>query len=230
MKPYYRCPQSGFTLLEVGIVLIIIAALAGSLIRPFGARLVERQRAESLQQLQTVRQALLGFAAARHRLPCPAGDDSGGLENCELVDGYVPAVTLGVAGRFADNSLLLDSWGNPLRYRVSGTDSDDDGMADFTSAQGMQRVGMQFLRPELRVCAAATCQRERANQVVAVLYSTGLPGLRPDSPDEMENLDGDARFVSRDLDISGDDQFDDILIWLSENVLYSKMIQAGVLP
>ena len=30
--------------------------------------------------------------------------------------------------------------------------------------------------------------------------------------------------------IDGDEKFDDLVYWLSENVLYTRMLQAGVLP
>lgn len=223
-----RRHQRGFSLLEVGIVLVIIAALMGALLQPFGARMVERQRAQTQRQLQLVRDAILGFAAARHRLPCPAKTDSAAEGDCGALSGFVSAATLGLAGRFSDDGHLLDSWGRPLRYAVSLADEDDDGNADFTTALQMQQLGIQALKPDLRVCASQACEIERANRVVAVIYSTGRQ--QHSSADETENLDGDKTFVSRDLDRAGSDQFDDLVIWLSENVLYSKMIQAGVLP
>jgi type II secretory pathway pseudopilin PulG len=223
--------QRGFSLLEVGIVLIIMAALMGSMLKPFGARMVERQRAQTQAQLQTIRDAVLGFAAARHRLPCPADQDAVvPLADCDQFSGYVPAAALGLSGRFSDEGLLLDSWGNPLRFAISRSDVDADGQADFTTALEMQEIGISALKPDLRVCANNSCDSERANQVVAVIYSTGRQAGRAESADEIENLDGDSRYVSRDLDQAGDDQFDDLVIWLSENVLYSKLIQAGALP
>lgn len=229
MKTLSERRQQGFSLLEVGIVLIIMAALMGSILRPFGARMVERQRTQTQQQLQLVRDAVLGYAAARQKLPCPVMA-SGAQADCSTFAGYVPAAALGLAGRYSDDGLLLDSWGNPLRFAITSADVDADGQPDFTTALEMQEIGIQALAPDLRICESSACSSERANQVVAVIFSTGREAHRTSSADETENLDGDSIYVSRDLDQAGTDQFDDLVIWLSENVLYSKMIQAGVLP
>ena len=72
------------------------------------------------------------------------------------------------------------------------------------------------------------CNQLRANDLPAVLISTGAKNHG--STDELENLDGDRRFVNRDLDQSGNDQFDDIVLWLSGNILYTRLLQARVLP
>jgi len=87
---------------------------------------------------------------------------------------------------------------------------------------------MQALNPEYQVCASGECQLLRANNLPVVLVSTG--GSVNASADELENTNADLTFVSRDMDQSGDDQFDDMVIWLSENILYTRLLQAHVLP
>lgn len=52
------------------------------------------------------------------------------------------------------------------------------------------------------------------------------------SADEAANLNGDQVFVSRVRSDPGSagGEFDDIVTWLSENVLYNRMVAAGQLP
>ena len=221
--------SNGFTLLEVSMVLLIMGLLLSSVMKPFGAQMIDRQRSATSKQLIEIRDALVGFAAANFRLPCPVG--AGGVpEDCALSHGYVPAGILGIDGSRDESGLLLDSWGRPIRYSVTNSDGDKDGEADYTTVQGMQTAGMQLLSPDFEICdSSSSCVRMLANQVPVVLVSDGARVADP-SADENENIDGDRRFVSRDHDQAGDDQFDDIVVWLSTNILYTRLIQARVLP
>jgi len=221
----------GFTLLEVSIVLLIMGLLMGTVMRPMGADMNKRQRAETQQLLFEIRESLIGYAAVHHRLPCPVSSASEILTDdqvCTSAHGYVPAATLGLTGHYDTNGLLTDSWGNPVSYHVSLSDADGDGLPDFTTTQEMRNVGMQALNPEYQVCASSECELFRANNLPVVLVSTGSAAHA--SSDELENINADLTFVSRDIDQSGDDQFDDIVIWLSENILYTRLLQAHVLP
>lgn len=226
----FRQRVGGFSLLEVSIVLLIMGLLLSSVLKPFGAQMIERQRSATSKQMSEIRDALIGFAAANHRLPCPVTATSGSDGDCSLAHGFVPAAVLGIDGSRDDNGLLLDSWGVPIRYSVSNTDVDGDGAGDFTTVLGMQRVGMQSLSPDFEICnSSVACTRMLASKVPLVIVSDGSRKSSR-SIDESENSDGDRRFVSRDIDQVGDDQFDDIVLWLSENLLYKHLIQARVLP
>ncbi len=89
--------EHGYTLLEFAISLIVMGAIAAAVVR-FG--FVANQRIEQITAPQTLAaadNALVGFIAAKHRLPCPdtVGD---GLEHCggDLI-GKLPYKTLGLA-------------------------------------------------------------------------------------------------------------------------------------
>src|SRR5215212_9621794 len=71
----------GFTLVEMMVVLLIVASLVASLSIPLATQLQLRRNESTRQQLDEVRDALLGFAAANGRLPCPATPASRGLES-----------------------------------------------------------------------------------------------------------------------------------------------------
>ncbi len=227
-----RKRDAGFTLLEMSIVLLIMGLLLGSVIRPMGSRILERQRSETLHQLVTIREALIGYAAVSHRLPCPIITAAAGAQSisdsCNVAHGYVPAALLGITGHYDTDGLLVDSWGAPIQYHVSLSDADNDGLPDFTSAHEMRDVSMQLLSPEFQVCDTAVCNQLRANRLPAVLVSTGAK--QSGSSDEAENQNSNNTFVSRDLDLVGTDQFDDIVLWLSGNILYTRLLQAQVLP
>jgi len=61
---------SGFTLLEMAIVLLIMGLLLGSVMRPMGGAIKERQRSETQMLLVEIREAIIGFASVHRRLPC----------------------------------------------------------------------------------------------------------------------------------------------------------------
>lgn len=215
----------------MSVVLLIMGLLLGSVMQPMGSGVIERQRKDTLAQLVGIREALIGFASAHHRLPCPVL--AGGVAQqvtdiCSVAHGYVPATVLGINGKYDSNGLLTDSWGVPIQYHISLSDADNDGLADFTTVAEMRDVGMQSLAPDYEICNSAACTQLRANRVPAVLVSTGL--VQSQSGDESENQDADARFVSRDLDVVGNDRFDDIVVWLSGNILFTRLLQAHVLP
>ncbi len=133
--------NKGFTLTEVAMVLVVVAVLVGGLMGPM-FRYIDQQRFTATQaQLTNVREALVAYAAANGRLPCPAyhtaATNSGGIEvigaangcgsatmplgtvanNTGAWVGFVPARTLGLSPLDQDG-FLLDAWGNRLRYAV----------------------------------------------------------------------------------------------------------------
>src|SRR6476619_7024542 len=91
--------RRGFTLVELLVVLLVMTILASGLAWPLAAQVQARRTDDARRQLDEVRDALLGFAAAQGRLPCPAttgGDESfaaGGdatTGECAAFTGFVP--------------------------------------------------------------------------------------------------------------------------------------------
>jgi type II secretory pathway pseudopilin PulG len=243
---------AGFTLIETAVVLLILGLVLGGLITAIGQSTESNRRSDAQALINRVEEALYGFAQANGRLPCPASDDSNGVEApagggvCTFNGGhgFVPAVTLGLQGRVNADGLLLDPWMNPLRYSVSQLVS--GGNRAFTSLAGMQSL---FANPAtlvagptlLRVCNDATCTplpaRELANTVPAVVISMGANWSAFASADEVANagnvtigvyrLTNTNTFVSREYN---DANYDDIISWLSPHVLFSRLVTAGQLP
>lgn len=222
---------AGFTLLEMAVVLVILSLFLGGLLMPMTAAREQERRRATRELLLEVEQALLGFAAAQGRLPCPATAASSGREEplgggvCAGQHGFVPAADLGIRGSIDADGLLLDAWGNPLRYSVT-----DANASSFTSSGSgsLRALGLAVLAPDLRVCPSGTsCANPVATAVPAVLVSPGRNWGEPPSVHEAKNLGTGRDFVFREYN---DNDFDDIIVWLSPNLLYMTMIAAGQLP
>ena len=120
----------GFSLIEVAIVLVIISVLVAIVAVPLATQLEQQRITETNKQLETIKEALIGFALANGRFPCAARlADNNGLESlnglasngvCNAYVGYVPAVTLGLSS-IDSNGFAVDGWGlsqNRIRYAV----------------------------------------------------------------------------------------------------------------
>ncbi len=251
-----RTTHEGFTLIELAIVLLGVALLAGGLLMPLSTQYEQRKVAETRQLLEQARQALIGFAAANGRLPCPASDTSNGQEsfaaggdasngNCSnYYDGFLPAAALGLSPT-DQNGFALDAWAQPqnrLRYAVfSGTINSVS--APFTRSNGMRNATMSEISSAtlLSVCATATgitgsgCGSATAlsSRTPAVIFSLGKNAASGGAAaDEAANLNNNRVFVFHDPTPAdaANGEFDDVATWLSLHVLFNLMIAAGQLP
>ena len=141
--------KSGFTLLEIVIVLVVVTLLLGYTIALFPQQQILQQFRTANKEMDDVIDAIIAFAQVTGRLPCPATPDSsgveagGGVDDCISFSGFVPANTLGFSGRLNGDALLLDPWGNPYRYYVSNSDFNGGGSgADFVRTSDMRAVGL----------------------------------------------------------------------------------------
>lgn len=140
--------QSGFTLIEIAIVLLIVTILLGYTVALFPRQQELKQFRAVDQEMDEIIAAIIGFAQVNGRLPCPAipnsagAEDGGGGAECTSFGGFVPTSTIGFEGRLNGDTLLLDPWGNPYRYYVSDSDMDGDGVTDFVRTNEMRDVGL----------------------------------------------------------------------------------------
>lgn len=137
----------GFTLVEMAVVMVIIGLLLGGLLMPLNMQMEQRQYAQTQKTLEDAKEALLGFAMANGRLPCPATAASNGIESpvgggacTNNFNGFLPAATLGLSP-VDNNSYAIDGFGgtpaNRIRYAVT------NALANaFTTANGLKNVGV----------------------------------------------------------------------------------------
>lgn len=220
---------NGFTLVELAVVLAIFGLLLGIMVIPLGTQVDQQRYAEAQRQLNAVHEALLGFAIANGRLPCPAdgtlasGAALAGTENkpgvaCAAAEGVLPWATLGVPE--------LDPWGLRLTYRVATGFADDPGL-------GMQA---SFLITDAGNIVVTNGAVNIATGLPAVVVSHGKNGLgafRPDGTqvpnaagNELENANSNVSFVSQ----LPAPNFDDLVVWVSPNVLKTRLVAANRLP
>lgn len=132
---------AGFTIVELAVTMVVIAILLGSILVPLNTQVESRKYDETQRVLERAREALLGFAAAYGRFPCPASTSSNGAEHffspgglpsnglcnasvtgTNVYAGFLPAATLGLTPVDAQG-YAIDAWGlspyNRIRYAVS---------------------------------------------------------------------------------------------------------------
>lgn len=254
-----RNKQRGFSLVELSIVLLIMGLVLGGLAMPLAVQRENGRIQDGVSQLDSIQEAIEGFAMVNGFLPCPATPASGGLSltsggACSTQHGFVPATTLDLGGVRNDDNLLLNPWGSPVRYSVTASDFDGNGNWDFTFPGEMQAVTMPSLAPDLVVCSTAVgssavaCSGANvtlAAQSPAVIYSLGKDWNSFSSADQLENVGNnlgggpsgrsypvasDVVFVTRGRSDLSSNAFDDQVIWLSANTLYRGLVDAGQLP
>jgi prepilin-type N-terminal cleavage/methylation domain-containing protein len=227
----------GFTLIELSVVVLVITLLLGSLLVPLATQVEQRNVSETQKRLQEVKEALMGFAIANGRFPCPAiitgaSTDSGVespagapvLGDCTTFagasDGYVPGITLGLAN-LDSQGFVVDAWGlqqNRIRYAIADVTMNNGAIPVphvFTVQNGMRSVGVQALGS------------------VFVVYSLGKNAATTGgvNTDEAVNLARHPVFVSKlrsSTQAQGD--FDDILLWTSRYHVISQLTATGQIP
>ncbi len=260
--------ENGFTLIEIAVVLVIVGVLLGSFIGSLTQRIETTRRDNTKKQLEDIKTALLGFASAKGRLPCPTTTDGAGLEQpqpaggvCTLQHGFIPGRTLGIDGAYNRDALLIDSWGNPIRYSV--TENNSNAFTYPPGAGGIKDISMAVLNPDLIICNGNSTSGDdcsggsdklidTAPFVILSLGKDGSDFLTTVAPntDQGENAGelavaanaagenlaytvGNNRvFVSKSYSSAGSTagQFDDLIVWESPYILYSRMMEAGQLP
>ena len=170
--------QKGFSLLELSIVLLIVALLAGSSIVAGISQANSARTAQTHKKMATIQDALMTFRKANDRLPCPASrttlsnDFSFGMEFpnpgiCTgslkfenfIAEGAVPVRALSLPDEF-----MYDGWGQRFTYSVNSTMTMDKA---FTASEIDEDCGGIQVRSE-----TAT----RTDEAAYVILSHGRNG------------------------------------------------------
>ncbi|MFP5409183.1 MAG: type II secretion system protein [Gammaproteobacteria bacterium] len=185
----------------------------------------------------------------RHYLPCPDTDANGSETRtgnvCSGASGLLPWVDLGTASQ--------DAWGNRLHYSVENREYADKskglpGPPNNPSERDPPYSGLSLKR----ICSDSTCTTLVADNLPAVVLSYGPNGrgarnknIEASNPtpappsntgaDELENINGGPNFVSRDPFKANDENedgndFDDLVVWISDGVLRGRVCPPGGCP
>ncbi len=218
--------QRGFSLLEMAVVIFIISLLLVSFIRPLSLQREIENVKTTQDNLETIRQALIVYAVAEQKLPCPdinlLGNANEGLENrqpddsCSQLYGYLPWAELGIT--------RLDPWGQRYLYRV------DSAFSQGIPNDGLPVDGMR-VRDPFDNSNVTSPTNSGNSHITAVFYSCGpndVNNQRLNTPQtDCQALN--ALVFSQGALIEGtqNQSFDDYILWLPKNVLLYYLINAG---
>jgi prepilin-type N-terminal cleavage/methylation domain-containing protein len=217
------CRHAGFTLVEIAIVLVIAALVLGAVLVPLAGQIESRRVRDARAKIEEIKEAVLGFAAANGRLPCPASAASNGRESfctsssgscsatttppahgrcSNFFDGYLPAATLGISPNDS-SGFALDPWESQAsRWRYAVTDKTIAAI-DYalTAPNGMRNAGAANIAQEklLFVCA-------RGGSTTASSCGASVPALTDQAPIVIWSVgrNGSAAGISTDEQENGD--------------------------
>ena len=231
--------------------MFILALMIAGFLAPLATQVDQRNISDTQKSLNDIKEALMGFALANGRLPCPAdptiatGAANAGVERAICtganVNGVLPWTTLGVNE--------TDAWGHRYTYRVTAS------FADAIAANTVTPPVSCAPTPLPTQSSFALCSQgdititdgssNIATQIPAVVVSNGKDGYGAYTnlgtqlsttgagTDELENTNANATFVSRiytDNPAAAGGAFDDIVVWITPNILLNRMVAAGKLP
>ena len=224
MATFLRSPstrQTGFTLTELAIVLVIMSLLSGGILLSLSAQAENRNLNNTRQQLGEIKDALLGFAATNGYLPCPDVDNDpanasygvADISGCSTGEGWLPFKTLGTyehdpwgSHRTQVGDLPQGRW----RYRL------DSAYGSAISLATSQADGLAVVD---RNGTPLTNSGDNRDRPIAIIYSTGADGVA-------NGRNGDAASNEYVADTQGPG-FDDQLLWISRPLLFNRLIAAG---
>ena len=212
-----RRRTAGFSLVEMAMVLLIVGLLLAGLVPTISSQIEQRHRSETQKALDETKEALVGFAIASARLPCPASSTSNGQESfctsatgacvatttvqshgkcSNYYNGFVPVASLGITP-VDEQGYMRDSWNNRIRYAVASNTVNAIDNA-LTSANGIKNATMSEIADAdlLYICASSVginvsdcgTALKLSSKAPALAYSTGKNGATGGaSGDELAN-------------------------------------------
>lgn len=203
----------GFSLVEMAVVLIIISLVIGGLLGPMSGSINQQKISLTQQRLEEIKKTLLGYAALKGGLPCPASDKNGvgDMTLCNNyggggASGYLPWADLGIEGN--------DAWGQPFLYRV------DSFYAKNATNYKTTRSALVVQDRQLNALLVP-------NEAVAILLSYGKNGHPDGGNPQAENKQANKTYI---YDSYVENEFDDIVMWVSQSLLVSRLVAAGNWP
>ena len=259
-----KSAQTGFTLVEIAIVLLIVTILLGYSVAMFPLQQELKQYRHVKVEMDSVIGHLIAFAQVNGRLPCPdtstdsdlsgntvdGVEDRVGLNACEAYFGFLPGRTLGINGKYNAAGVMIDPWDTGYGYAISninaGSPANPD--IDLVTPNGIRDEGITNVMPDLFICDDSDelanddidCTDVTGDEVIgsngavaAVVISLGKDSNIPATSNiQAENIDNFHVGTQDKVYIFSPrrDDYDDVVRWLSTNLLFSKMIEADQLP
>lgn len=224
--------------MEMAVVLIILGILVSGLTVPLTAQIDLKNVAKTRESLLSINDALIGYASIHGYLPCPAASTANGSEGgrtagaCDNRTGFLPWAELGVD--------KLDAWGHLYRYSVTPQFSNNTTLPTLATNGDIVIKTRDAAGTLINYSNAAT------NLIPAIVISHGKSASSAFNNDgsqiadnSLTNIDEDTNATSNTTFIVRDEsnntgatggEFDDLVSWISPNILLNRMIVAGKLP
>ncbi|MFZ0240917.1 MAG: type II secretion system protein [Desulfobacterales bacterium] len=203
--------QRGFSLIEIAIVMVIIGLLAGGGISVMGVLTQRKARNETIDYLKQAEAALVSFAGINGRLPW-ADTSANGNENIGASSGNLPYQTLKLLPTDPNKRILKYALNSALATdRVTSCAALRAGLAGGPAIVDADGAPASF-------------------QAAAVLVSAGVRDADGDGnpfdrigagTHQGDNTDGAPNF----LRYPPIDVFDDLVVYLGENLLYGEICE-----
>ena len=223
-------PISGFTLVEVAIAMVILALLLAGSLSALRIQTRHSQFTQTQATLEEARSAVLAFAAAEGRLPCPSSPSQAGSANfgvesrdgtgqCVSARGVLPWKKLGLPG--------LDAWGHSLSYEVSPE----------LARQGDKTLSMPG-SVLIFGSAADASPIVDAQSVAFAIWSHGSNGREAftakgiqqatsSDEDEHHNAPNSVATPLRVILSPPSETFDDQGLWVSKYIFFKQLLDSG---
>ena len=234
---------SGFTLVEMAVVTVIIGLLMGTMFGFASTMSRSSKLSETNKRQDIIKSALINFIAQNKRMPCPATAATNGFEvvptntpactgvtTGNVANGIVPWASLGLSREMGS-----DGYNNPFGYQVAVAATNTDfalptSNLDVSGIQGVISIAETFAGSPLNSCATVPGSINPCAAVaVIVSYGQNWGSTPAPNSDEEENLNGDSLFVMRDFSDSSTNPYDDIVLPLTANDLLTPLTANGTI-
>lgn len=214
-----RASQSGFTLIEMAISMMILGFLLSGILHVYTSYKNDKAVREEFQTRERITSALAFYAEQNNRLPCPADPTltpdnndfgkemtTGCPAGSGVVQGMVPVHALNLPYHLA-----ADFFDRKMTYAVTASLTQTDGFTDATAVRIVNKNGEERTVPFVLVNHGP--DGKGARSLLSGAIGTACTGGAAD----IENCDGDAVFTDLDYatmnDVNSANHFDDRLVY-----------------
>lgn len=236
MKKKYLKGNTGFTLVEMAISLVIVGLLLGGMALPLLTLQEQATFSESRQKLAEIREAMIGYGMSHGYLPCPAVSVSNGAEDrnagtgaCNKRVGFLPWTELGFQ--------KLDSWGHLYRYSVSANFSNSITKISLTSNGDITVVARDINGATSSISNIPAVVMGHGKSAYWAYQDDGTQITDTSATNLDEDVNGSnaagTTFYTRDISkntASTGGEFDDLVVWIPTSLYINRMVSAGQLP
>lgn len=251
--------QTGFTLVEMAIVLVISGLLLTAALSVGNAQLQSARISSTKQKQEAVRLALINYITRNNRLPCPAiaalapiaagygaeaatpGTCTGTVMNGAVTTGIVPWRSLALSDENAE-----DGYYHRFTYQVAlaSTNTNPKTISGLKGATSTHSGTPVVMGPPATGNQTNDCTPSGGNynpcSAVVVIVSHGNNGFGsygrdgsqlgvPKGADELENANNDSKFIIKDFSDNTANPYDDIVFALTATDLLTPLTTHGSL-